>query len=223
MIVLYTTEREYPWGTLRSTNASKTKVILEEKGLAYQVERLRPGDLWKKPPEMLAKHPLGKVPFIDDGELTVFDSTVINEYLEERYPDPSLMPSDPVARARVRAFENFGDEAVLVGDLPAIWMPYWQPEDNRDADAMEKGREGLRRRALPYMEQALEGEGFICGDFTLADAPYMAMAMVLEVDGMDLGDFPKAAAYLDRLRSRPSYASISPRTSLEDSGGRGDG
>ena len=223
MIVLYTTEREYPWGTLRSTNASKTKVILEEKGLAYQVERLRPGDLWKKPPEMLVKHPLGKVPFIDDGELTVFDSTVINEYLEERYPDPSLMPSDPVARARVRAFENFGDEAVLVGDLPAIWMPYWQPEDNRDADAMEKGREGLRRRALPYMEQALKGEGFICGDFTLADAPYMAMAMVLEVDGMDLGDFSEAAAYLDRLRSRPSYASISPRTSLEDSGGRGDG
>ena len=45
MIVLYTTEREYPWGTLRSTNASKTKVILEEKGLAYQVERLRPGVL----------------------------------------------------------------------------------------------------------------------------------------------------------------------------------
>ncbi len=223
MIVLYTTEREYPWGTLRSTNASKTKVILEEKGLAYQVERLRPGDLWKKPPEMLAKHPLGKVPFIDDGELTVFDSTVINEYLEERHPDPSLMPSDPVARARVRTFENFGDEAVLVGDLPAIWMPYWQPEDNRDADAMGKGREGLRTRALPYMEQALAGEGFICGDFTLADAPYMAMAMVLEVDGMDLGDFPKVAAYLERLRSRPSYASISPRTSLEDSGGRADG
>ena len=83
MIVFYTTESEYPYGTLCSTNASKVKVILEEKGLPYRVERLRPGDLRKKPPEMLAKHPLGKVPYIDDDGLVVYDSSVINEYLEE--------------------------------------------------------------------------------------------------------------------------------------------
>ena len=223
MIVLYTTEREYPWGTLRSTNASKTKVVLEEKGLPYQVERLRPGDLWKKPPAIVAKHPLGKVPFIDDGELTVFDSSVISEYLEERYPEPPLMPSDAVARARVRMLENFGDEAVLVGDLPAIWMPYWQPEENRNAEAMEKGREGLRTRALPYLEKVLGPDAYVCGEFTLADAPYMAMAMVLEVDGMALDEFPKTNAYLERLRGRDSYGAISAKTSLEDSGGRGDG
>ena len=92
MIVLYTVEREYPYGTLRSTNASKVKVVLEEKGLPYRVERLRTGDLWKKPPELLAKHPLGKVPFIEDDALLVYDSTVINEYLEERYPEPRLLP-----------------------------------------------------------------------------------------------------------------------------------
>ena len=78
MIVLYTTEREYPYGTLRSTNASKVKVILEEKRLPYKVERLRPGDLWKKPPDMLAKHPLGKVPYIDDNGVIVYNSSVIN-------------------------------------------------------------------------------------------------------------------------------------------------
>ena len=65
MIVLYTTERDYPWGTLRSTHASKTKVVLEEKNLPYRIENLRPGDLWKKPAEMLAKHPLGKVPYLE--------------------------------------------------------------------------------------------------------------------------------------------------------------
>jgi glutathione S-transferase len=59
MIVLYTTERAYSYGVLRSTNACKVKVILEEKGLPYRVERLRPGVLWKKPPKMLAKHPHG--------------------------------------------------------------------------------------------------------------------------------------------------------------------
>ncbi len=220
MIILYTTEREYPYGILRSTNASKVKVILEEKSLAYRVERLRPGDLWKKPPQMVAKHPLGKVPYIEDDGLVVYDSSVINEYLEERYPEPRLLPYDPLDRVRVRMLENFGDEAILVGDLPAIWMPWWAKPDQRDTARMERGREGLRKRALPYLEKELEGRDYICGAFSLADAPYMPMAMVLEVDGMSLDAFPRVAAYLDRLRARPSYRSISPKTSLADSAGR---
>ena len=84
MITLYTMERDYPYGTLRSTNGCKTKVVLEEKSIDYQVVGVRPGDVWKKVPEVLAKHPLGKVPWIDDGDLTVYDSTVINEYLNEK-------------------------------------------------------------------------------------------------------------------------------------------
>lgn len=220
MITLYTTEREYPYGTLRSTNASKVKVILEEKGLSYRVERLRPGDLWKKPPEMVAKHPLGKVPYIEDDGLVVYDSSVINEYLEERYPTPPLLPKDPIARARVRMLENFGDEAILVGDLPLIWMPWWSKPEDRDAVRMEKGREGLRIRAFPYLEKELEGREYLCGTFTLADAPYMALAMVLEVDQMPLETFPRVKAYLDRLRARPSYKAISPQTALADSNGR---
>ena len=212
MIVLYTTERNYPWGALRSTNASKVKVVLEEKGLQYRIENLRPGDLWKKPPEMLAKHPLGKVPYIEVDGAVVFDSTVINEYLEDRYPTPTLMPGDPASRARVRMLENFGDEAVLVGDLPSIWMPYWSPPEQRDPENMEKGRDGLRKRALPYMEQQLDDREYLAGEFSLADAPYMAMAMVLEVDEMNLDAFPRVAGYLQRLRERPSYRVISPRT-----------
>src|ERR1700756_1958673 len=77
MIVLYTTERDYPWGTLRSTHASKTKVVLEEKRIRYRIENLRPGDLWKKPPEMVARHPLGKVPYCEVDGLTIYESTVI--------------------------------------------------------------------------------------------------------------------------------------------------
>src|SRR2546422_2645359 len=220
MITLYTTEREYPYGTLRSTNASKVKAILEEKGLAYRVERLRPGDLWKKPPEMLAKHPLGKVPYIDDNGLVVYDSTVINEYLEERYPDPPLLPKDPIARARARMLENFGDEAILVGDLPAIWMPWWSKPEERDTARMEKGREGLRTRAFPYLEKELAGREYLCGTFTLADAPYMALAMVLEVDRMPLDPFPPGAAYLESLRAPPRYRPDRPQHSLAESAGR---
>ena len=214
MIVLYTTEREYPWGTLRSTNASKVKVVLQEKGLPYRVERLRASDLWKKPPEMLAKHPLGKVPYIDDGDLTIYDSTVINEYLEERYPAPALLPADPVARARARMLENYGDEAVLVGDLPPIWMPYWSPPEKRDEARMAQSREALRNRAYPFVEQELQDREYLCGAFTLADVPFMALAMVLEVDVQDFSAFPRLEGYLARLRTRPSYQCISPRQPL---------
>jgi glutathione S-transferase len=220
MIVLHTMERAYPWGTLRSTFSSKTKVILEEKGLDYRVEREKIGDIWKKTPEVLEKNPLGKVPWIDDGDMRIYDSTVINEYLEERYAEPRLLPEDPLARARARALENYGDEIVLSGPLPRIWMPWWSKPDQRNGEDMEQGRKILRSRALPFLEKTLDGREYIADDFSLADAPYMAVAMVLQVDGMSLEAFPNFAAYLQRLRSRPSYRAIDPATSLEDSAGR---
>jgi len=146
MIVLYTTERDYPWGTLRSTHASKTKVVLEEKQIPYRIENLPPGNLWKKPPEMLAKHPLGKVPYIEEQDRVIFDSTVIDEYLEERYQTGTrLMPLDPAARVQVREAEQFGDEALLSGSVPLLWMPYWSEPAKRDADRMEQAANSCER------------------------------------------------------------------------------
>lgn len=220
MLVLATTEREYPWGTLRSTNASKVKVILEEKGLKYRVDRLRPGDLWKKPPEMLAKHPLGKVPYLEtESDGVIYDSTVINEYLDDRYKNNSLKPKNAAQLARMRMLENFGDESLLTGELPKIWMPMWSAPEDRNEEAMESGRTSLRDRILPYLERELEGRDFLCDEFSLADAPYMAAAMVLEVDNFDMSGFDRCEAYFARLRDRPSYRAISPKTSLDDSAG----
>jgi glutathione S-transferase len=219
MIILYTTERDYPWGTLRSTHASKTKVVLEEKRLPYRIENLPPGNLWKKPPEMTARHPLGKVPYIEEDGLTIYDSTVIDEYLEDRYSWPPLLPQDPVMRAKVRMVEQFADEAMLVGNLPPIWMPYWSEPEKRDAERMEKGREGLRTRDLPYLEKLLieaPAGGYICGDFSMADVPMMVLAMVLEVDKLALDRFPHVEKYLNALRERPSYRAISPRTKVAE-------
>lgn len=220
MIVLHTMERAYPWGVLRSTFSSKTKVVLEEKGLPYRVERERIGDIWKKTPEVLQKNPLGKVPWIDDGDTRVYDSTVINEYLQERYPEPRLLPDDPLERARVRALENYGDEIVLSGPVPRIWMPWWSREDQRNSEDMDRARDTLRSRALPFLEESLADRQYMAGSFSLADAPYMAVAMVLQVDGMSLEGFPNFAAYLERLRLRPSYQAIDPGTPLEESAGR---
>lgn len=219
MIVLHTMERNYPWGTLRSTFSSKTKVVLEEKGIPYRVERVRIGDVWKKTPEVLAKNPLGKVPWIDDGDVTVYDSSVINEYLNDRYPDPPLLPADPVARARARALENYADEIILSVYAPRIWMPWWSPPEQRNTADMQKARDDLRSRALPFVEERLGHGDYLAGAFSLADVPFMALAMVLQVDDMPLDGLPNLSAYLERLRARPSYRAIDPRTSLEASAG----
>ena len=219
MITVFTMEREYPYGTLRSTNGSKVKVVLEEKGLPYHVETVSPGAVWKKQPEILANHPLGKVPWIDDDGLVLYDSTVINEYLNEKRANNPLLPATPGQRAVARALENYGDEGVLSKFLPMIWMPWWSPEDQRDAQAMERGRQGLREEVFPFLQRTLSGQDYLCGDFSLADVPMMTVAMVLEVDGMDTSSFPEVADYLQRLRQRDSYQAISPQERLAETAG----
>jgi glutathione S-transferase len=194
-------------------------VVLEEKGLPYQVETVSPGAVWKKQPEILANHPLGKVPWIDDDGLVLYDSTVINEYLNEKRANNPLLPATPGQRAVARALENYGDEGVLSKFLPMIWMPWWSPEGQRDAQAMERGRQGLREGVFPFLQQTLSGQDYLCGDFSLADVPMMTVAMVLEVDGMDTSSFPEVADYLQRLRQRDSYLAISPQESMAETAG----
>jgi glutathione S-transferase len=133
------------------------------------------------------------------------------------------MPSDPAQRMRAREIENFADEAMLAGSIPLIWVAYWSEPAKRDAQAMEKGREILRTRDLPYLERVLGkagAGGYACGEFSLADAPLMAVALVLDVDAMNLDALPKVAAYLKRLRERASYRAISPRTKVADASSR---
>jgi glutathione S-transferase len=146
--------------------------------------------------------------------MMIYDSTVIDEYLEERFGWPRLLPDDVAERARVRMIERYADESMLVGSLPPIWIPYWK----RDLERMEKGREALRSRDLPYFEKLL-GEappgGYICSDFTIAEVPMMVLAM----DQPDLRRWPKVKAYLDFLRERPTYRAISPKTQLADGSG----
>jgi glutathione S-transferase len=144
---------------------------------------------------------------------------VINEYIDDRYKNHSLKPKDAAQLARMRMLENYADEALLTGELPKIWMPLWSQPEDRNEENMEVGRVALRERILPYIENELEGREYLCGDFSLADAPYMAMAMVLEVDQFSFDGFPRCQKYIDRLRGRPSYRAISPQTSLEDSAG----
>jgi glutathione S-transferase len=98
-------------------------------------------------------------------------------------------------------------------------MAYWSDPDKRDAERMEKGRQGLRQRDLPFIERVLAAApagSCLHGGFTMADVPMMVLAMVLEVDQLPLDEFPRVKRYLKELRLRPSYRAISPRTKVAE-------
>ena len=89
---------------------------------------------------------------------------------------------------------------------------------------MEQGREMLRNARSAVHREACSAQagagGYLCGEFSLADTPLMALAMVLEVDEMKLDEFPRVEKYLKRLRERPSYRAISPYTKVADASSR---
>jgi glutathione S-transferase len=97
------------WSGVLSPFSAKVRIALAEKGLPYETLEIgwNRQTLWgPKPPEFLAVSPRGKVPVLIDGGATLYDSTIINEYLEDRYPKPALFPADPVARGRCRQLEG---------------------------------------------------------------------------------------------------------------------
>src|SRR3989304_4551204 len=92
-----------------STNSRKVRIALLEKGLEFERINVDLSKREQKNPEYLKIHPSGQVPALDDEGFVVYDSTVINEYLEDEYPYPPLMPKDSEGRARARMMEDFRD------------------------------------------------------------------------------------------------------------------
>ena len=113
---------------------AKVRIALAEKGLAY--ERVEVG--WSlarryEPhhPDVLALNPKGQVPVLVDGELAVYDSTLIFEYLEDRYPSPPLWPREVAARARARQLELRADEVFF----PQVYKLFGLQDDMQSAPA----------------------------------------------------------------------------------------
>ena len=143
---------------------NKVKLILLEKNLEFEEVRAAPS----KEPEYLEKSPMGKIPFLEVEGRYIFESAVIAEFLEQAYPRPALMPSDPFAAARVR-------ELIALTDLHlepparsqfAVFFGNEEPNQRDIALVREKATlaaEGIGRRAAfaPFVAGA---------DYTLADA-----------------------------------------------------
>jgi len=183
--------------------AQKVRVVLAEKELEYEkvFVDLRAGE--QRAPEFLKLNPYGKVPVLIDDDLVVYDSTIINEYLEDEYPAPSLMPEDSAGRARARMWEDFCDNSFLpVTTL--VLTELGKPEAERDGERLKRYQAEVSR-ALARVEGQLEGKEYLIGEFSLADVAFAPRVLVLPQMGIDLDPrLQRVAAWIDRLRQRAS-------------------
>jgi len=188
-----------------STNSRKVRIALLEKGLEFERINVDLSKREQKNPEYLKIHPYGQVPALDDEGFVVYDSTVINEYLEDEYPYPPLMPKDSEGRARARMLEDFRDTHF---NPPCVKIIYEmrKPEGERVADVIATAKADIDN-CFDRLETELQGKEYLAGAFSLADIAFMANLELL--DRFQIAVDPKYAnttAWIARLKARPSFA-----------------
>jgi len=201
----------------------KVEIALQEKSLAFErvmVPFSQAQGYSPKHPAVLAANPKSQVPVLIDGDLTLFDSTLILEYLEDAYPQPALWPSDPKARARGRLIELTADEILL--PLVARLMYRSEPPDGDPERRLSREAEGRRAEAalLVHYERlgALLATGeYFCGAFSIADiAMFMTILFSLRLKGPGLGEVPALSAWYARVGQRPTAAKIAREIAAAD-------
>jgi pyrimidodiazepine synthase len=175
----------------RCPYVGRIRIVLAEKGIPYESVWV---DLGDKPAWLYEKNPAGRVPVIEeDGGLVLSESAVIMEYLEERFPEPPLLPVDPAERALAR-------------------LRIWRHDDfSGPYYAVRRGDDdGPSRlsRALAELDAVLEAQPYLTGrDFGLADVAYVPWIFRGQAAfGLDVQPHPSLADWLERVLERPSVA-----------------
>lgn len=189
-----------------STNSRKVRIALLEKGLEFERITVDLTKREQKSPEYLQIHPYGQIPALDDEGFVLYDSTIINEYLEDEYPFPALMPKDSEGRARVRMLEDFRDGHFNPSFVHII-QESRKPEGERDSARIDNAKAEITK-AFDRIEKELKTNDYLVGEFSLADVAFMANIELLDRFGIpvDAAKFPKTVAWIARLKARPSFA-----------------
>jgi len=194
--------------------ARKAEIALGEKGLEFErimVPFTQANGYQPKHPNVLAANPKAQVPVLIDGDLTMFDSTLIFEYLEEAHPEPALWPKDPKDRARCRMMELFGDEILLPAVRPIMHRSVPPTDAETRLKEEEAGRQGELVLLQHYaaLDAHLDATGFLCGDYSYADiSVFMGLTFSLRLKGPRLDAHPKLAAWYARVEARPAVAKV---------------
>ena len=190
------------YNTQRCPYARRTRMVLHEKGVDFETYEV---DLANKSEEFLAASPTGKVPVIVvDGD-SLYESNVVNQYLDEVTDEPRLMPEDPRRRAHARIWMAFADTDFF----PAVFVTSVGRERGYSEEQISEASERLKT-ALGKLEERLKGRDYLADEFSLADIAHAGNFVRLRELGkrgeVSLDDHPNVAAWMDRIEDRESYA-----------------
>ncbi len=190
-----------------SPNCQRVKVVLAEKNLPYEIV---PVDLTKKEqktPDYLKMNPYGKVPVLTDDSTVLYESLIINEYLEEKYPATALMPKDPAKKAKARILTDYG-MAHFDSPYQKLRMEL-QKEAKEQSQPIIDGAKADLKKLLQRFEDELADQQYLLGDFSLVDANLIPRFTRLEGFGI-LPDpsLPRLGKYMERMKARPSVKSL---------------
>jgi RNA polymerase-associated protein len=174
----------------RCPYCARVRIVLAEKDIEVEVVEI---DLSDRPAWLYEKNPSGKVPVLEEDGRPLPESAVIMEFLEERFPEPPLMPLDLGDRAAVRLLVFRDDE---------LTDPCY---------ALRRGEEGAREElddALARLDAMLGDRPFLGGvEYGLADIAYVPWLLrARDMLGVELDGFPSLFAWLARLEERPAVA-----------------
>jgi glutathione S-transferase len=174
----------------RCPYCARARIALAEKGLEYEAMEV---DLSDRPQWIYEKNPTGRVPVIEEDAWILPESSVILEYLEERYPEPPLLPPDPADRALARVWIFRHDD---------FTKPYY---------ALRREEEGAAEKfdeQLAKLEDALSRQAWLTGaEYGLADIAYVPWVLrARDMLGVSLDGFPAVRDWLARLEERPAVA-----------------
>jgi glutathione S-transferase len=174
----------------RCPYCARVRIVLAEKGIEYETVAI---DLDDRPAWIYEKNPLGRVPVLEEDAFVLPESAVIDEYLEERYPEPPLWPADAAERA-------FG--RLLVFRFDQLSKPYYGLRRGEDGAGERLGSE------LAKLNAVLEARPYLSGrEFGLADVAYVPWILrARDRMGVDVTSFPALSEWLERLSARPSIA-----------------
>ena len=177
----------------------RCRFVLFEKGMDFEI---RDVDLFAKPEEIALMNPYNEVPILVERDLILYESHIINEYIDERFPHPQLMPGDPVARARVRLF-LFNFEKELFANVNILEARNGVKGTEKQ---LEKARGQIRDRLTQLAPIFLKNKFMLGDDFSMLDVAIAPLLWRLDYYDIDLSkNALPLLKYAERIFSRPAY------------------
>ena len=188
-----------------NSRAGRILWLLEELGLEYQLNRMEfhPKDL--KSDEHRARHPLGRVPVLDDQSVTLYESGAIVEYLVARHSDGSLRPSpESLLFPEFLQWFHYCEGMVMPPINTIVVQTLLLPPERRNNEVLGQAQR-LLAKALHPLENALSGREFIIGDFSAADIMLGHACFMSRRLGCVDKEFSNLNGYIDRVQERPAF------------------